>query len=46
MEGGMEEREAREKAPSIFEEVKEIVQRFMILTVFNRTIRSASVWRS
>jgi hypothetical protein len=25
MEGGMEEREARERAPSIFEEVKEIV---------------------
>jgi hypothetical protein len=35
MEGGMEEREARERAPSIFEEVKEIVQRFMILTVFD-----------
>jgi hypothetical protein len=31
----MEEREARERAPSIFEEVKEMVQRFMTLTVFD-----------
>jgi hypothetical protein len=35
VEGGMEEREARETAPSIFEEVKEMVQRFMTLTVFD-----------
>jgi hypothetical protein len=35
IEGGIEEREARERAPSIFEEVKEIVQRFMTLTVFD-----------
>ena len=33
VEGGIEEREARERALSIFEEVKEIVQRFMTLTV-------------
>jgi hypothetical protein len=36
MEGGIEEREARERALSIFKEVKEIVQRFMILTIFDR----------
>ena len=35
MEGGIEEREARERAPSIFKEVKEMVQRFMTLTMFN-----------
>ena len=35
VEGGMEEREAREQAPSIFEEVKEMVQRFMTLTMFD-----------
>jgi hypothetical protein len=32
----MEEREAREQAPSIFEEVKEMVQRFITLTMFDR----------
>jgi hypothetical protein len=36
VEGGMEEREARERAPSIFEEVKEMVQKFIILTMFDR----------
>jgi hypothetical protein len=35
VEGGMEEREARERVPSIFEEVKEIVQKFIILTIFD-----------
>ena len=35
VERGIEEREARERAPSIFEEVKEMVQRFMTLTVFD-----------
>lgn len=32
---GSEEREAQAKAPSIFEEVKDMVQRFMTLTTFN-----------
>lgn len=32
---GSEEKEAQAKAPSIFEEVKEMVQRFMTLTTFN-----------
>ena len=36
MERGIAEREARERALSIFEKVKEIVQRFIILTIFNR----------
>jgi hypothetical protein len=36
VEGEIEEREARETALSIFEEVKEIVQRFITLSVFNR----------
>lgn len=35
MQGGIEEREARERAPSIFEQVKKMVQRFMTLTGFN-----------
>jgi hypothetical protein len=35
VERGMEEREARERAPSIFEEVKEMVQKFMTLTMFD-----------
>ena len=35
VEGGLQEEEARARAPSIFEGVKEIVQRFMTLTVFN-----------